>query len=170
TLASGEKITHTYEYPSCPHCAALVQPDRETWTREDYLDYLQKSKRECDKCNLPLWQEIRPPNTVDGNGRILANPRYRLDQYIKRKYRHNITLLVWDEVHEAQHGDTGNGEAFGRLANCANAVLALTGTPFNGYSSSLFNLEYMLNPRVKREYYWGGAVRYTKKQRGSKSF
>lgn len=170
TLSNGEKITHTYECPSCPHCGALVQPDRETWTRQDYLDYLQKSKRECDKCNLPLWQEIRPTNTVDGNGRILANPRYRLDQYIKRKYRRSITLLVWDEVHEAQHSDTGNGEAFGRLANCANAVLALTGTPFNGYSSSLFNLEYTLNPRVKREYYWGGAVRYTKKQRGSKSF
>ncbi|HRF98049.1 MAG TPA: hypothetical protein PLZ51_22740, partial [Aggregatilineales bacterium] len=89
---------------------------------------------------------------------------------IKHHYRHQIALLIWDEVHEAQHGDTGNGEAFGRIANCASAVLAMTGTPFNGYSSSLFNLEYMLNPRIRRDYYWGGAVRYTRKHKGDHEY
>ena len=52
------------------------------------------------------------------------------------------------------HGDTGNGEAFNRIAGLSQKVLAMTGTPFNGRSSSIFNLEYALNPRwsLKAEY------------------
>ena len=45
-----------------------------------------------------------------------GNPRYRLDKYLKKLYSDRIALLIWDEVHEAQHSDSGNGEAFGRLA------------------------------------------------------
>jgi len=155
------------EYPHCPHCGTKLMTDEDTRTKDGYLKYVQASKRECDTCHTPLWQEIRPAET---KGKQPTNPRYRLDQYIKKRYRHRIALLIWDEVHEAQHGDTGNGEAFGRLANCASAVLAMTGTPFNGYSSSLFNLEYMLNPRIRRDYYWGGGVRYTRKRKGNDRF
>ena len=32
------------------------------------------------------------------------NPRYRLDEYLKRQYPDRVFLLIWDEVHEAQHG------------------------------------------------------------------
>jgi superfamily II DNA or RNA helicase len=60
-------------------------------------------------------------------------------------YPDRVYLLIWDEVHEAQHGDTGNGEAFSRMAGLAKKVLAMTGTPFNGRASSIFNLEYALN-------------------------
>ena len=77
-------------------------------------------------------------------------------------------LLIWDECHEAQHGDTGNGAAFGRLAGVADKVLAMTGTPFNGRASSLFNLEYHLNPRVRQRFNWGGAARLAKRERGSR--
>ena len=69
-----------------------------------------------------------------------------------------------------QHGDTGNGEAFSRMGGMARKVLAMTGTPFNGRSSSIFNIEYALNPRVRERYNWGGAARLSKKQRGERSF
>jgi len=95
-----------------------------------------------------------------------SNPRYRLDQYLKRMYPDRVYLLIWDEAHEAQHGDTGNGESFARMAGLAKKTLAMTGTPFNGRSSSLFNLEYALNPRVRECYAWGGAERLAKKTPG----
>src|SRR5690606_20196488 len=98
------------------------------------------------------------------------NPRYRLDEYLKRVYPDRVYLLVWDEIHEAANGDTGNGESFGRLAGMAQKVLAMTGTPFNGKSSSLFNIEYHLNPRVRQRYNWGGADRFSRKERGSSRF
>src|SRR5690606_3590649 len=73
-------------------------------------------------------------------------------------------------VHECAHGDTGNGESFGRMAGLAQKVLAMTGTPFNGRASSMFNIEYHLNSRVRQRYNWGGAERFGKKVRGEHSF
>ena len=81
-----------------------------------------------------------------------------------------MQLLIWDEVHEAQNADRGNGRAFGRIAGVADHVLAMTGTPFNGYASSTLNLEYHLNPRTHRLYNWGGAPRYERKPRGTRRF
>jgi len=46
----------------------------------------------------------------------------------------------------------------------------MTGTPFNGKASSLFNIEYHLNERVRQRYNWGGAERLTRKERGSHNF
>jgi hypothetical protein len=119
-------------------------------------------------CQSPLWQEARDSGSRPKAGEKFAskNPRYRLDEYLKRVYPNRVFLLLWDECHEAQHGDTGNGEAFGRIAGVAHKVLAMTGTPFNGRASSLFNLEYHLNPRVRETYHWGGAPRLGKKLRG----
>ena len=85
-------------------------------------------------------------------------------------YSDRVYLLIWDEIHECASTTTGNGEAFGRLAGIANKVLAMTGTPFNGKASSLFNIQYHLNPRVRQRYNWGGADRYSCKERGSHSF
>lgn len=65
------------------------------------------------------------------------------------------------------NGGTGNGEAFGRLANISQKILGLTGTPFNGRASSMFNIEYHLNAQTRQYYPWGGADRLSPKIRGS---
>ncbi|MBN8636951.1 MAG: hypothetical protein J0M07_16610 [Anaerolineae bacterium] len=52
----------------------------------------------------------------------------------------------------------------------AKKVLAMTGTPFNGRASSIFNLEYALNPRVRELYNWGGGKRFERKKPGSRAF
>ncbi|MEL7235355.1 MAG: hypothetical protein AAGK74_12720, partial [Chloroflexota bacterium] len=52
----------------------------------------------------------------------------------------------------------------------AKKILAMTGTPFNGKASSLFNIEYHLNERVRQRYPWGGADRLSRKERGSSRF
>ena len=68
------------------------------------------------------------------------------------------------------NGDSGNGESFGRLAGVADKILAMTGTPFNGRSSSMFNIEYHLNERIRQRYPWGGAQRVSPKVRGSRGY
>nr|WP_281721312.1 hypothetical protein [Nitrosomonas nitrosa] len=158
--------------PKCPTCGSTVMQEKKGVSVPASESWLKSGKRTCSVCQTPLWQEARDTGSrpKPRHKYPLKNPRYRLDEYIKRVYPDRVYLLIWDEIHEAAHGDTGNGEAFGRLAGVSKKVLAMTGTPFNGKASSLFNIEYHLNERVRQRYNWGGAERLTRKQRGSSSF
>jgi len=158
--------------PKCPHCGNTVMQEKKGVSAPASQSWLEGGKRSCAVCNAPLWRESRDRGSQPKPGEKYAskNPRYRLDEYLKRMYPDRVYLLIWDEVHEAQHSDTGNGEAFSRMAGIAKKTLAMTGTPFNGRSSSIFNLEYTLNPRVRERYHWGGARRLDRKERGSRGF
>jgi hypothetical protein len=158
--------------PKCPHCGNTVMQEKKGVSAPASLSWLEGGKRSCAVCHAPLWRESRDKGSQPKPGEKYAskNPRYRLDEYLKRMFPERVYLLIWDEVHECQHGDTGNGEAFSRMAGMANKVLAMTGTPFNGRASSIFNLEYALNPRVRERYHWGGAQRFSRKVRGTRSF
>jgi hypothetical protein len=158
--------------PKCPHCGCTVMQERGDTEQPASETWLRGGKRTCSMCQTPLWQEARDKGSQPKPGQKYPtkNPRYRIDEYLKRLYSNRIFMVIWDECHEAQHGDTGNGEAFGRMAGVAQKVLAMTGTPFNGRASSIFNLEYHLNPRVRQRYNWGGAPRLSRKVRGSSDF
>jgi superfamily II DNA or RNA helicase len=158
--------------PKCPHCGSVVMQEKKGVSAPASQSWLEGGKRTCAVCQTPLWRESRDRGSQPKPGEKYPpkNPRYRLDEYLKKMYPNRVYLLIWDEVHEAQHGDTGNGEAFSRMAGMAKKVLAMTGTPFNGRSSSIFNLEYALNPRVRERYNWGGGKRFSRKQRGTRGF
>jgi hypothetical protein len=158
--------------PKCPHCGLTVMQEKKGVSAPASQAWLEGGKRMCGGCQSPLWRESRDRGAQPKPGEKVApkNPRYRLDEYLRKMYPDRVYLLIWDEVHEAQHGDTGNGEAFSRLAGLAKKVLAMTGTPFNGRSSSIFNLEYAINPRVRQRYNWGGGKRFSRKERGSHQF
>ncbi len=160
---------HREKRPHCPTCGSIVMQEKKGMSVPASRSWLESGKRTCAVCLSPLWQEARDRGSRPKGGEKYPskNPRYRIDGYLKRLFCDRVYLLVWDEVHEAQHGDTGNGEAFGRMAGIADKVLAMTGTPFNGRSSSLFNLEYHLNARVRQRYNWGGAPRLSRKTRGA---
>ncbi|MCC6805767.1 MAG: hypothetical protein IT319_22990 [Anaerolineae bacterium] len=158
--------------PTCPHCGQTVMQEKKGVSAAASDTWLNGGKRTCTICQTPLWRESRDRGSQPKPGEKYPtrNPRYRLDEYLKRRYPDRVYLLIWDEVHEAQHGDTGNGEAFSRMAGMAKKVLAMTGTPFNGRSSSIFNLEYAINPRVRTRYPWGGGRRLSRKERGSRAY
>ncbi len=158
--------------PKCPHCGGTIMQEKKGVSATASQSWLEGGKRTCGVCQTPLWRESRDRGSQPKPGEKYPpkNPRYRLDEYLKRMYPDRVYLLIWDEVHEAQHGDTGNGEAFSRMAGLAQKVLAMTGTPFNGRSSSIFNLEYAINPRVRQRYNWGGGKRFSRKERGSHQF
>jgi hypothetical protein len=158
--------------PKCPHCGSVVMQEKKGVSAPASQSWLEGGKRTCSVCSSPLWRESRDRGAQPKPGEKYPpkNPRYRLDEYLKRTYPDRVYLLIWDEVHEAQHSDTGNGEAFSRMAGMAKKVLAMTGTPFNGRSSSIFNLEYALNPRVRERYNWGGGKRLERKDSGTHKF
>jgi superfamily II DNA or RNA helicase len=158
--------------PKCPTCGCTVMQEKKGTEAPASESWLKGSKRTCSVCQTPLWQEARDKGSQPKPGQKYPtkNPRYRIDEYLKRVYPDRVYLLIWDEVHECAHGDTGNGEAFNRIAGLAHKVLAMTGTPFNGRSSSIFNLEYALNPRTHQRYNWGGAPRLSRKTRGERGF
>ncbi|MEL6320768.1 MAG: DUF6094 domain-containing protein, partial [Cyanobacteria bacterium J06626_14] len=165
--SDDDRITFE-KIPQCPCCGKTITYERKGNTVIASQKWLKDGKRTCDSCHTPLWQEKRDKSSQPKPGHKYPhrNPRYRIDEYIKRRYPDRIYLLIWDEIHEAANGDTGNGEAFGRLANVSQKVLGLTGTPFNGRASSMFNIEYHINPRTRQAYPWGGSQRLSRKTDG----
>lgn len=158
--------------PKCPHCGCTVMQEKKGTAVPASENWLKSGKRACSNCHAPLWQEARDRGSQPKKGQKYPtkNPRYRLDEYLKKQYPNRVYMIIWDECHEAANGSTGNGEAFSRMAGIANKVLAMTGTPFNGRASSMFNIEYALNPRIRQRYLIGGAVRFSRKERGSSRF
>lgn len=158
--------------PKCPHCGCTVMQEKKGTAVAASENWLKSGKRACSNCHAPLWQEVRDRGSQPKKGQKYPskNPRYRLDEYLKKQYPERVYLLIWDEVHECANGDTGNGESFSRMAGLSKKVLAMTGTPFNGRSSSMFNIEYALNPRIRQRYPIGGAVRYSRKEQGTSNF
>ena len=75
-----------------------------------------------------------------------------LDWYIQRKGRHNVDMLIVDEMHEFLTG-SAQGHGAQRLASCAKKILGLTGTLFNGYAENLYNMFLYFYPeKIKNEY------------------
>jgi len=68
-------------------------------------------------------------------------------------------LYVNDEIHESKSSGSGQGQAMMTLARTAEKVIGLTGTLFGGKASDLYDLEFTLNRRVRREYPWGAGGR-----------
>ena len=58
-------------------------------------------------------------------------------------------FLVADEIHELK-GDTGQGQAFARIATHSKHTIGLTGTILNGYASSLYLILYRLFPSLMK--------------------
>ncbi|MEL6524989.1 MAG: hypothetical protein AAFQ07_04690, partial [Chloroflexota bacterium] len=158
--------------PQCPHCGCTVMQEKKGTAVPASENWLKSGKRACSNCHAPLWQDARDRGSRPKKGHKYPtkNPRYRLDEYLKKQYPDRVYMLIWDECHEAANGSTGNGEAFSRMAGITKKVLAMTGTPFNGRASSMFNIEYALNPRIRQRYPIGGTIRFSRKERGTSRF
>lgn len=84
----------------------------------------------------------------------IPNPGYRvaLSRYILRHkaLRHRYQLLALDEAHEANHAERAQSQAYYRLAMLPGVLtIPMTGTPMNGYASSIFDLWWHLNRRFR---------------------
>jgi hypothetical protein len=116
-------------------------------------------------CGEPLYQEwrgqwIKPER--DGFGNLLPLPevRYPIAEYIKRRYKRFFELAVVDEVHEMKGQSTDRGHAFGTLVQASKRTLAMTGTLFGGFATSLFYLLHRLDGRLGSEFTWSDGQRF----------
>jgi hypothetical protein len=95
-------------------------------------------------CNEPLVQAVPQPGY-----------RVALSRYILRHkaLRHRYQLLALDEAHEANHAERAQSQAYYRLAMLPGVLtIPLTGTPMNGYASSLFDLWWHLNRHFRAQF------------------
>jgi len=145
-----------YRLLCCPECGSeITDSEGVPLERED----LMKKKFKCAakvktrkgerECGAALWQ-------ADNKG----PKRYPLAEYIKRRYRKFFDGLVIDEVHEAKAKGSAQGYAAASLASASKKVLALTGTLFGGYSTSLFHLLYRFSQSIKLEFKHSDDLRF----------
>jgi hypothetical protein len=91
--------------------------------------------------------------------RRLARRGRRRGDSPSRPYRPCRALVtVIDEAHGYKGSDTNAGYALANLMETGHKVLALTGTPYSGYASSVFYLEYRTNPEFRRLWPYHGGV------------
>ncbi|MHB8620701.1 MAG: DEAD/DEAH box helicase, partial [Chloroflexota bacterium] len=63
-----------------------------------------------------------------------------------------LDLFICDEVHEMAKESTACGRATGVLASISRKALALSGSMYSGYASSLFYILYRFCPEFRRQY------------------
>ena len=126
----------TFIQPTCPSCAGVLETDEGLLTHEE----LAKKKHVCPWCDEQLWQAEPVPR------------RFALGHYIAKRLPDYFDLFVIDECHELKAGGSAQGIAAGALAAAIPRTLALTGTLFGGYSSSLFYLLQRFSPAIREHY------------------
>jgi len=123
---------------SCPDCGRLLV-DKEGVPLT--MAILKRRKHYCPDCRAALWQADRT-----------GPRRVALADYIKAQLPRAYDLLIADEVHQFKGRGTAQGFALATLAGLIPQTLALTGTLFNGLSTSLFYLMYRLIPEIRAEF------------------
>ncbi|WP_294963386.1 helicase-related protein [Sulfurimonas sp.] len=120
----------------CPECDLTLKEGT-----ENHID-LDKIPRKCE-CGCALRQSDRSKSKN-------LRTREAVADYIFKNFTKGSYNVILDEMHEYKGGDTGQGNAIGRLVANARKTIGLTGTLMNGYASSLFYLLYRLNPRLMK--------------------
>ncbi len=151
----GKPRLFTQEIPLCPACGAVVTKDQKG-EKVATRAWLSDAPRTCHSCGSALWQDKRTFSAPKAGEKFpRKNPRMALADYLARVHPGRIYLYIADEVHELKSLSSDQGDAFTVLCNTAQKVIGLTGTLYGGVASSIFGLEYQLNPRVTRRYNWG---------------
>jgi hypothetical protein len=97
--------------------------------------------RQGDPCGEPLVQAIPEPR------------RFALSRYILKRHRRQYQLLALDEAHEANNAERAQSQAYYRLAMLPGVLtIPMSGTPMNGYASSIFSLWWHLNRGFRRQF------------------
>lgn len=155
------KKAETSELPTCPVCGDLLyrDPERRTLAKAAWF---QSSKRTCQTCQAPLWQDARTFSAPKpGQSYPSRDPRMPLADYLTQRYPGRLYAFVCDELHETKDTHSGQGQAMLTLSQNAEKVIGLTGTIYGGVASSLFGIEFAVNPRMPGRYPWrGGRVKW----------
>jgi len=128
-------------------------------SRTRYVPYYQyKRFQESDvtyKGVLHLWQDRKnypDQYKTPSNLEPPSNGRWRIADYIKKKYKNKVDLVIFDEAHMAKGEDTDQGYAMGRLSTAAKKTLLMTGTIYGGRASTIFYLLYRISKDIREAF------------------
>ncbi len=174
--SDGERLILVRE-PHCPGCGALVEdtsvahaarrhlrsvpglkPHRKDNASPAKESWLARVPRFCTHCGQALWQDTRTFSKPKDGNTWRKNPRVPLAKFIAKRFPHRVHLLIGDELHECKSSATDQGEALSVLANAAHKVIGLTGTLYGGQASTIYAIEYLFNPTIRRLYPWGSGL------------
>jgi len=139
----------------CPSCGKAIVEADET----GYIDF-KKIPMKCDGEINTYRKDSEGDFIFKECGERLRQPskdcsrkmqtRESVADYIFKNFTKGSYNVILDEMHEYKGGNTGQGNAMGRLVSNAKKTIGLTGTLMNGYASSLFYLLYRLNPNLMK--------------------
>jgi len=152
---AGDRIL-TAKVPLCSSCGATVTRTKNGEAIIADENWLSRAPQKCPSCGGALWQFTRTFSAPKpGEKYPKRNPRMPLADYIATVFPDRVYLFLSDEIHEAKSTQTDQGAAMMTLAQTAQKVVGLTGTLYGGVASSLYGLQFVFNPRVRRNYPWG---------------
>ena len=137
--------------PACPDCGALIKHDDGTLIRPEALarkrlhctaEVSHQPKGQRRLCGGALWSVTPTPK------------RAALADYLREHMPGHFDVVIADEWHEFKARGSAQGIAAAAVIGACGRVLALTGTLFGGYSSTLFYLLYRADPQIRAEYGW----------------
>jgi hypothetical protein len=167
----------TWGRHTCPDCGRPVPvPEREagmgncavcdarlgTWVRrQDSVP--DRGLRVFRSLDARTWAtDTDGQRAIPWGERPQSNPRWPLGTLIDQRYGDQVDLLLIDEVHEAAARDSAIATAIGHLIAHCRRTLAMSGTPGNGYASSLFWLSKRLNLQAVDDYGWEEVSRFSR--------
>lgn len=165
-------LGRTLHVCACPHCGAVIYDEdteeMEPVTPGPKLDEWNSIRRRF--CQAPVPRRVWNPETKTHD--LLENDpktglpfvcgaplfeesalrREAAAEYLRKKAKDLIGLVIFDEVHKAKAAGSGVGWTLGLLAGMARWSLGLTGTLFGGCSTSIFHLWYRMVPAVRNRF------------------
>lgn len=148
--------TAVMQVATCPDCGSTLRVSADEYAMPLPLDLEKKGpwgkkKRFCDECGAALWQKT----AFNYGGRVAAA------LYINRHCRQQYTLII-DEAHNTKAGDTDIGQASQLLISGAykHRVIAMTGTIYAGFASSVFYLLYRLSGAFRKRFEFGDLQKF----------
>ncbi|MDH5642002.1 MAG: hypothetical protein OEY28_11975, partial [Nitrospira sp.] len=142
----------TVTRPCCPSCGKIITKDEKGNVASLY--WLKQRQRQCRHCGQALWQDGRRHSApAEGEKYPKRDPRYPLAQLLRKRYRRQVGLVIFDESHEYKNAGSDRGRAMQDLVLTADYALAMTGTLFDGKASTLFDTEWAFNPRWMQRHY-----------------
>jgi len=159
-----------------PVVAAL---DTRAWTLTTDRAALARWPHRLSQRPLPagtrLWQVPSPK-------KALLNPppaRLAVVEHLRRLAKHGHLVVgrdghpvrqrvkallgVVDELHTYKAEDSNAGAALAHLVEAAHKIVGLTATPYGGYASNLFGIEYRTNPEFRRRWPHDGLAEFTRR-------
>lgn len=167
----------TWGRHTCPDCGRPVPPPERdagmgncticeaklgTWVRgqDSVSDRALRVFRSLDARTWAMQEDGR--RAIPWGEHPLSNPRWPLGTFVGQRYGDRVDLLLIDEVHEAAARDSAIATAIGHLIAHCHRTLAMSGTPGNGYASSLFWLSKRLGLQAVGDYGWEEVSRFSR--------